>query len=264
MNIIEINRKNLKLTQMILNFMGSIKYWGIDCFKYRKITSKNQDLKNTCQLNTCYILGNGPSLKSVDISLLQGKDVITVNKSIKTNLFEQVKPKYHVVIDKYILEEISEDIERELQRTDSSTIFILHRSAIKRFQKYNRARFVYGTKMASRTQAFCNDMTKNMTTFLNVLPFAVSCAMYIGYENIILLGNDFSFFAARKDQHFYDVEENKKRVESLYSDLAGCSIVLTEYRTLYEYAKRKGINVVNATEGSLLYEIPQVKLEDYI
>ena len=191
-------------------------------------------------------------------------DVITVNKFIKTNLFEQVKPKYHVVIDKYILEEISEDIERELQRTDSSTIFILHRSAIKRFQKYNRARFVYGTKMASRTQAFCNDMTKNMTTFLNVLPFAVSCAMYIGYENIILLGNDFSFFAARKDQHFYDVEENKKRVESLYSDLAGCSIVLTEYRTLYEYAKRKGINVVNATEGSLLDEIPQVKLEDYI
>ena len=88
--------------------------------------------------------------------------------------------------------------------------------------------------------------------------------MYIGYENIILLGNDFSFFAARKDQHFYDVEENKKRVESLYSDLAGCSIVLTEYRTLYEYAKRKGINVVNATEGSLLDEIPQVKLEDYI
>ena len=63
---------------------------------------------------------------------------------------------------------------------------------------------------------------------------------------------------------FHDVEENKKRVESLYSDLAGCSIVLTEYRTLYEYAKRKGINVVNATEGSLLDEIPQVKLEDYI
>ena len=45
MNIIEINRKNLKHTQMILNFMGSIKYWGIDYFKNRKITSKNQDLK---------------------------------------------------------------------------------------------------------------------------------------------------------------------------------------------------------------------------
>ena len=31
-----------------------------------------------------------------------------------------------------------------------------------------------------------------------------------------------------------------------------------------ECAERKGINVVNATEGSLLDEIPQVKLEDYI
>ena len=81
------------------------------------------------------------------------------------------------------------------------------------------------------------------------------------------MGLDLVMIGHSERRHVFgesDVEENKKRVESLYSDLAGCSIVLTEYRTLYEYAKRKGINVVNATEGSLLDEIPQVKLEDYI
>lgn len=44
MNIIEINRKNLKLTQMILNFMGSIKYWGIDYFKYKIIITSHRSI----------------------------------------------------------------------------------------------------------------------------------------------------------------------------------------------------------------------------
>lgn len=264
MNIIEINRKNLKLTQEILNVLGFVKYWSMDRFKYGKAISLNKSLKNCAKVDTCYVLGNGPSLKHVDLTMLEGRDVITVNKSIKTPVFNQLKPKYHVVIDRFILADIVDDIEKELQRTDSDTIVILHRSAKDRFEKYPRARFVYGTKMASSHKAVKNNMTSNMTTFLNVLPFAVSCAMYVGYRTIVLLGNDFSFFAARKDQHFYDMEDNVQRTESLYSDLAGCSIVLTEYKSLYNYAKNRGITVVNATEGSLLDEIPQVKLEDYL
>jgi len=264
MNIIEINRISFKLIQTGLNVLSAIKYNLFDCRKYKKYIKKNDQLRESASVQTCYVLGNGPSLKHVDLNVLQGKDVITVNKSIKTSVFSMLKPKYHVVLDRFILADIADDVEEELRREDSNTIVILHRSAVERFSKYPRARFAYGTKMASSPRAFKNDMTGNMTTFLNVLPFAVSCAMYIGYKEIVLLGNDFSFFTARKDQHFYDIESNITRTESLYSDLSGCAIVLTEYRTLYNYAKSHGITIVNATEGSLLDEIPQGNLIDYL
>lgn len=263
MNIIEVNRKQFLILQNALNCLGFVKYWGIDRFKYNKYTSKNKSLKGSVNTDICYVLGNGPSLNNVDLSLLQGKDLITVNKSINTPIFSELHPKFHIVLDPIILKEISADIERELKREDSDVIFILHRSGINQFKCYDRARFIYGTKMASDKKYFRNDMTKNMTTFLNVLPFAISCAMYFGYKKIVTLGNDFSFFASRKDQHFYECGKSERK-ESLYQDLAGCSIVLQEYKTLYNYAKTKGVEIVNATENSLLDELPQVSLKDYI
>lgn len=264
MNIIEINRKTVRVIQSCLNTLGLIKYWSYDRSKFRKYTCINGNIKGIAREDTCYILGNGPSLRNVDLSLLKGKKIVTVNKSICTPVFSDMKPMFHIVIDRFILEDIADYVEKELMREDSDTIFILHRSGINRFSRYKRARFVYGTKMASSAKAVRNDMTENMTTFLNVLPFAALCMSYVGFENIVLLGNDFNFFAARKDQHFYDLEDNKVRNETLYSDLAGCSIVLLEYRNLYNYAKNKGISIVNATEGSLLDEIPQVSLMELL
>ena len=263
MNIIELNRKIFGLTQKSLNVLSSIK-WILDYANYKKYVLPNQTMRDSAGNKRCYILGNGPSLKSVDLSALQGKEVITVNKSVCTPVFDEIKPRFHVVIDRFILADVADRIEEELRKDNQDTIFILHRSGIERFSKYPRARFVYGTRMAFGKNAIRNDMTCNMTTFLNVLPFATLCATYFGYKEIVLLGNDFNFFAARKDQHFYDLESNKKRTESLYSDLAGCSIVLIEYKNLYNYAISNGIQIVNATKGSLLDEIPQVNLADYI
>ncbi|MCD8107326.1 MAG: hypothetical protein LUE20_05120 [Oscillospiraceae bacterium] len=84
------------------------------------------------------------------------------------------------------------------------------------------------------------------------------------YKSVVMLGNDFSFFAARKEQHFYDVDANLERKESLYQDLSGCAIVLLEYRSLYSYAVKNGIEIYNATEGSLLDEIPQKSLDSLL
>lgn len=264
MNIIEINKYGLKFIQHTLNILGTVKYYSMERFRYENVLKINRMLKNSCKTDTCLIIGNGPSMKEVDLSRISGKDVITVNKSINTQVFELLNPRYHVVIDKFILNDLVDDLENQLKRSDSETIFILHRSAIDRLGKYPRARFVYSTKMAASCKCINIDMTTNMTTYLNVLPFAVTCAIYMGYKRIAMLGNDFSFFTARKDQHFYDIEENKKRTESLYSDLAGCSIVLLEYRHLYEYAKSKNITLVNATEKTLLDEIPMVMLDHFL
>lgn len=264
MDLIQLNKKLFVSFEKVLNIISNLKYVFLDKLKYRNNLNKNRILEGIENGKKCFVIGNGPSLKNVDISVLGNTDIITVNKCICTPIFRKLKPRYHIVLDKVILEQVADNIEKDLIENKSDTIFVLHRSASKRFSKYKRVYIIYGTRLATNESAIRCKMHGNMTTYINVLPFAIQCAIYFGYKNIITLGNDFSFFASRKELHYYDVDQVKNRKESLYQDLAGCMIALLEYRSLYEYTKKQGILLVNATEGSLLDEIPQKNLMEVI
>lgn len=263
MNQIAINQKLNNCAKHILNIAGGAYFVLLGKRKYGKMLKKNAALLNSAICERVYVVGNGPSLKKVDLNLLKGKDIITMNKSILSPVYKELMPKYHVVLDKEILGQITDAIEEDLKDPNSKTIFILHRSVVDKFAQYDRAYFFFGTHIPT-SDHIKTDLTKNVTTFMNVLPFATLCAIAIGYKSIVMLGNDFSFFAARKEQHFYDVEDKLERKESLYQDLSGCAIVLLEYRCLYKYAVNNNIEVYNATEGSLLDEIPQKSLESLL
>ena len=46
-----------------------------------------------------FILLNGPSIRNQDLSLLKGRDIITVNQGFRLSSFTELSPKYHVFID---------------------------------------------------------------------------------------------------------------------------------------------------------------------
>lgn len=263
MELIQLSGLANQIICQAANLYSSFIYIVRDKKKYRRFISKNSELKNKYDGETCYVIGNGPSLKKIDLSVLVGKHVMTVNKAIMTPIFEQLKPEFHCVIDKYILDDTVTAIQDKVKQGTCETRFILHRSGIGRIDNKDNVYFVYNRKFPVKDKINI-ELTGNATTFYNVLPFAASCAMYMGFKRIVLLGNDFSFFAARKDQHFYDIEQNVERKETLYSDLMGCAIVLLQYRALNKYCQKHNVEIVNATEGSLLDEIKQVNFEDYL
>lgn len=262
MNLFDINRKVILFTLKIINILLMFRYYCIDFFKWKKILKKNKLLKNRHLGERCYIVGNGPSLAKVDLAQLAGKHVITVNLSINTATFDVLDPDYHIILDRARLADAKGNIAKSISKK-RRTNFILHRAAYDVFENKEKIFYGYATRMLT-SENLKSDMTGNTSTFLNVLPYAVLCAIYMGFKEIILLGNDFSFFAARRDLHFYDMDQNVKRTESLYQDLSGCAIVLLQYRFLYKYALKNGIRIENATEGSLLDEIPQVNLKDVL
>lgn len=264
MDIISINKQNLRIIRVLINVLGMLKYFLFDRIKYGKIIKNNQKLCSHKSSDTCFIIGNGPSLKNVDLSVLMGKDVITVNKSITTPVFEILKPKFHIMMDADVIEEVRDATRKLLENNKYETCFIFHRRELKCFRQYKRTFFVYNIKQASSYKSIEVDMTKNMTCSVNVLPFAILCAIYIGYKKIILLGNDFSFFATRKNAHYYEEIIHEKKSATLYQDLAGGSIAVDEYQNIYDYASKRQIEIVNCTEGSLLDVIPQRNLEKYI
>lgn len=263
MELIQMTKSLIKIMCAGINVISWAQYISRDRWKYIKYIRKNRDLKNIHKGETIYILGNGPSVKSLDLSLLEGKTIMTVNKTVKTPLFEKLCPQYHCVIDRYILDDVVDDIKIKLQDTTCNTKFILHRAGIEKVGIYDNTYYVYNRCFP--TGNYLNvELDSNASTFYNVLPFAALTAIYMGFTRIVLLGNDFSFFTSRKDQHYYDMEKKKERTESLFQDLQGCAIVLIQYETLRKYCERNGIEIVNATDGSLLDEIKQVNLENYI
>ena len=64
----------------------------------RKFKKININKKN----DTCYILGNGPSLKpelDKNIELFCNNDVIVVNTMCKSPVYKVIKPKFYILLD---------------------------------------------------------------------------------------------------------------------------------------------------------------------
>ena len=237
--------------------------WLIDKPKFQKYINKNKILKDQYKGQRCYILGNGPSIKNLDTDLISDGVTFVVNKFYKSPIYSKIKPTFHCVYDRFIFEECKDDLNDIISKDEFGTTFIFTRRAIGSIKNDERCHYVYSTQLPTSGEYHYN-LTKNANTWLNVIPFVIMCAIYMGFSEIVLLGCDFSLFASRKDSHFYDSGESVDRKESLFQDLQGHAIVCTQHSYLKKYADAHGIKIVNCTPGSLLDVYPQDKLENYV
>lgn len=262
MNIIDIANKAIILSYSIVNIGSRIKFI-VDYPKYKKYLIQNKNLENKYFGERCYILGNGPSIRSVDMGLLKDKYTFVVNKFYKSEQYHVLNPTFHCIYDKFIFSDCKNDVEEILRIKKNNSIFILNRRAAGLISDEDRCRFVYSTLLPTGKHIHFN-LSKNANTYLNVVPFAIQCALYMGFKEIILLGCDFSIFASRKESHFYDNGADIKRKESLYQDLQGHAIVCCQHAYLKSYADKHDIKIINATKNSLLDVYPQEPLEKWL
>ena len=69
MDIITIVRDATDIIFSGINVISKLRYL-VDYPKYKKYIAKNCELKDKYVGETCYILGNGPSIKNIDLSLI--------------------------------------------------------------------------------------------------------------------------------------------------------------------------------------------------
>jgi uncharacterized Rossmann fold enzyme len=65
----------------------------------KKILSKNLKFKSSHSGKRCFILGNGPSLKTDNLKCLEDEFVFTVNQIARHPDFKYIKPNYHFWAD---------------------------------------------------------------------------------------------------------------------------------------------------------------------
>lgn len=189
----------------------------LDRPKYKKYIKQNSELKNKYKGETCFILGNGPSIKNLDVSLLRDKYTFVVNGFYESPLYEQLKPSIYCVYDKFEFANRKEELQRMVIENDHDMIFLFNRRAIGEIKDDRNCYYVYSTLLPTpRNNSY--DLTRNANTFINVLGFCVMCAIYMGFKRIVLLGNDFSRFASRKQHHFYDIDMQIERKESMFQN----------------------------------------------
>lgn len=231
----------------------------VDFIRYKKIVSKNMVFKDKHKKERCFILGNGPSLKDLDAELLRDKYIFTVNAMIDTPLFKTLNPTYHCITDRLVYKKYESSIKQAITNFPN-TQFFFHRKIYDSLGALPNTYYTYCTLLPLKNNIYI-DLTKNANVYMNVVPYSIMIAMYMGFSEIILLGCDFSFFASRKDAHFYEMNKNVVRDESLFQDLFGSAIACQQYEYLYGFAQKRGIKIYNATPNSLLDVIPQVELK---
>lgn len=228
-----------------------------------KERAKNRNIKLVRKNDKCYICGLGPSLKEVDFNRIDA-DIIVVNRFYK--FAEQnninISPTYYCLIDDAFYKDLSGEAQKAFSRYPNSAFLLngKYKDYIKEeTRKLGNAFYAFMWKGAlnKRTRI---DFTRRIPIANNVVNTAIALAIYAGYKEIILLGCDFNSFASPKSIHCYH-EENDERIFSLGFELFCYSFVAEDHMEIDAYAKRNGIKIYNATQGSLIDAYEKIDME---
>lgn len=245
---------------MIFNFFSRIA--SIFNLKLRKLLINNRNARNIRKSDECFILGNGPSIKKVDLSQLNDKETFTVNYFYKYNT--QFKSKFFIAIDDAFAHTEGLEYIRKVYEENPDIIMFLRYNCFfidKSFFDTRRTFFLYAKQfqVGNDVRFECD---KNMTACINVVLQAIQIAIYMGYKRIYLLGCDFSEYAQIKIEHFY--EANLPRGYSMGDEARWAALAHYHHYALDRYAKEHGVEIVNLTEGSLIDAYRRDSLENVL
>lgn len=255
------------------------------------LLERNKILKNTHKGETCFILGNGPSLKTESrIAEVAKYQVFTVNQFYRSNLFEIVQPNYHIMIDPLFFN-LDSSIPSELEtlnwmqkvslKKEIKLIFPVDHTKFVKENITDRDDIIYVKNRYRLNEKYLYGF--NMSEYLpgayNVVLAAMYCAIYMGFTRIVLLGCDMTglldYFVQRDEKnnevtftHVYDYTENElKRMRNVHNlhdnefELNGFNRTFHDFRITRDLCKKKGIIVVNATKTTALDNLDYTTLE---
>jgi len=243
----------------------------------RDAIAANAELEDGHRGRRAFLIGNGPSLANLDLSLLQGELTFAVNAFWKHPLVPSLQPTYYTLTDDlyYDGSESSQKFFHDLtSRMISPTYFapVLHRRRIleENLLPAAHTRFIAKAGHLIHSARPDVDLTRVLPSPGTVLMTSLMIATYLGASPIYLIGADHDWLAHVDDGgHFYEGPTLDSQPE-LASDLT-----LGTYRYKLEYMRKlwkgyeilrrlaasRGVTIANATDGGFLDVFPRVRYE---
>ena len=226
------------------------------------------------------VMGNGPSLRDTisehEDTLKQG-DSMAVNFAANTPEFFSIRPRHYVLADPHFfksgegMDPNVVELWRNLRKADWE--MILHVPVgCQPSLPYNIKVRHFNMTPGEGADALCHTLYRRglaMPRPRNVLIPAIMEGIRAGYRDIWIVGADHtwphSLYVDDENRvvtvqpHFY--EDNKKELDRVAAEYAGIRlhevmgsmvVAFRSYHAIRRYAERMGVNIYNATPGSMI------------
>jgi hypothetical protein len=209
----------------------------------------------------CFIVGNGPSLNKMDLSLLNDYHVFGMNKIHM--IFEKQKfdLSYHVAVNELVIEQIDEELNANIFGCPSFISYVA--SPNKAYANGD----VYKLLTNGRW-SFYHSILEPINEGYTVTYVALQIAFYMGFKNVFLIGVDHNFNQKGKANETQKMEEDDsnhfhpnyfKGHKWQLADLEGSEASYALARHQYH---QNGRNIYDATVGGKLTLFEKVDFND--
>lgn len=235
---------------------------------HRELLKRNNIFRNKHIGHRCFIIGNGPSLKKQDLSLLSNEITFSVNAFFKYKNIEKWQPNYYCFVDPLFFSDsiaVRKFYQNVRQKLYSSIFLVpINAKSILENQKLVPEERTYYVEFRGwlREGFNCNiDLTKSIPGVTNVIQLCIIWAMYMGCSPIYLLGLDHDWLSYRGTIEYFHsgvtidhdprIEEDLNKIP--YKNTLEDVLRLWQgYETISKISSKRGIDIINATEGGFL------------
>ena len=217
---------------------------------------------------TCFIIGNGPSLTSEDLSKIQesGIDSFAFNRIYLMFNKTEWRPTYYVSQDEKTLKNCTEQVNG----------MDLPYKFIPLFHKFYHgiqidAALHFKLLSDKNKMLFSEDISEYIGDSTTVAYTAAQIAVYMGYKRIYLLGVDHNFSKYQNDKgeliqdasvkDYFTADYNRDKNELYIPNLDAST---RAFMAMKEYCDKHGIEVYNATRGGKLEVFPRADFDKVI
>lgn len=184
----------------------------------KRLLAQNKDLRDRHTGSRCFILGAGSSIAHQDLKKLSGEYVISVSNTFVHPDYLTIQPQYHVLPaillghDKYYPKEkfVTWLKEMESRTLDAEMFFHIGDREMIESNELFRGRTLHWVEYAPWDGSMNTpiDLLK-VPTIWSVSELAITTAIYLGFENIYLIGIDHDWFNGPL-VYFYDAHKDHK------------------------------------------------------
>ncbi len=234
----------------ILSFYRPSNIWSV--LKIWKLKGKYKGKR-------CFIIGNGPSLKNTDLSLLKNEYTFGLNRIYLMFPRLGFQTSFYVCVNNLVISQIYEDINKLGMM---KFISIESRKSI----KFNKNTVFL---RSVNKQGFPFDPSGGVWEGGTVTYVALQLAYYLGFSKVILVGVDHDFGAKGKpnevvtskgeDRDHFDPDYFGKGFKWQLPDLETSEVAFQIARREF---LRDGREIIDATVNGKLKVFPKAKLED--
>lgn len=243
-------------------------------------------LKNIHAGRRAFILGNGPSINSQNLTLLKNEVTFATNWFVNHPRYAGIDPKYYCVSSHEMFggwrnptPQANRDwLASMTSKAGNSTKILSYR-----FRDYIESQCVFPS---SKCQYLLFDKPKYQVDiredinldlsqpmddgYTGVLTFCLPLAIHMGIKEIYLVGCDCDYAiqpGSTEKAYFYDYSQHKTsttKIDSLERVWADDGPVFKAYEVARDRCALEGVSIVNCTAGGRLEVFPRAKYEDVV